>query len=51
MYKLLFSALALISALNNLFAINILIEMNEKQINHLNSFCLAFSAVESVINV
>ena len=47
MYKLLFSALALISALNNLFAINILIEMNDKQNNHLKAYGVAYSAVES----
>ena len=47
MYKLLFSVVVLISSLNNLFAINILIEMNDKQNNHLKAYGVAYSAVES----
>ena len=47
MYKLVFSVVVLISSLNNLFAINILIEMNDKQNNHLKAYGVAYSAVES----
>ena len=46
MYKLLFSVVVLISSLNNLFAINILIEMNDKQII-ISKHGVAYSAVES----
>ena len=47
MYKLLFTAIVLISALNNLFAVSILIEMNDKQNNHLKAYGVAYSAVVS----
>ena len=47
MYKLVFSVVFLISSLNNLLAINILIEMNEKQNNHLKAYGVAYSAIES----